>query len=608
MSSARSLLVAALSLATPLTLASCKKTEGETTAPLAADSGGPGAAGNGTDTQVARTPVPQGEFIKVDVALSGLDDVMAGIKKLGERWLPGQPVDLASDVQAGLLAQGFGPGFWGNLDLGGQHTVYVAGPPGGDAGPGNMELAGSFAVVSVPKLIDSVPSDYRPQPLGDGMWELTADGERFLMRDGGKELWVGYSTEDLDRAAKLRAQSGQGRRFRARATNLPVDEFDPAELLGLPRDMPMVKAFSDVLKELEAFEVQAEFGTDRDAELVASAEAPFHKLGLGPIGKPRAAATSLESRLPADPVFVTTMSWGDPKLIHTMMDKTIPVAQIPAPFDSMVKKAIESMHALLDQIANDIVLAMYVDKKGNATLVFAADVAASDPTLEGVRGLNDVIVQGLEAQKALVGKDTQSAFAVKLDKGRVKVGKARADQLTVTIPAAFEEDFAMVSSFLNKNKLETFTMVAEGTAVVAIGAGGKAIISNVARSLGKSRSKSLAQHDGLGRLRKAMGGCQICIAGDPTAYFQFRLTHLRDTAEDKKVASAANKKLGELGRTADLGDPGMGLRVADKDASLAVVVPQTLVFAPAETTEKLNELTEFLSDPGETVAAPPARK
>ncbi len=600
---ARSLLVAALTIATPLTLASCKKTNGDTTAPLAADSGTAGTGG-GTDTEVTRTPVPEAELVKVNVSLASLDDMLAGLKKFGERWMPGQSMDLSADIQAGLLGMGFGPGFWTNLDLGGQHAVYIAGPPSGDAGPESMELAGSVAVVSVPKLLESVPSDYRPQPLGDGMWELTRDGERMLMRDGGKELWVGYSTEDLERASKLRGQVGPGRRFRARATNIPTDEFNPADLLGLPRDMPMVKAFSDVLKELEAFEVQVEFGSDRDAELVASAEAPFHKLGLGPIGKPRAASTSLESRLPGDPVFVTTMSWGDPKLIHSMMEKSIPVSQIPAPFDGMVKQAIESMHALLDQIANDVVLAMYVDKQGKATLVFAADVSASDPTLEGVRGLNDVIVQGIEAQKALVGKDTKSAFDAKLERDKIKLGKVRADQLTVTIPAAFEEDFAMASSFLNKNKLETFAMVAEGTAIVAIGAGGKALVSDVARSLGKDRKDSLAQHDGLGRLRTTMGGCQICVTGDPSAYFRFRLTLLKDTADDKKVAAAAKAKLAELGRTADLGDPGVGLRVADKDASLAVVVPQTLVFAPVETTEKLNELAEFLSDPAESAAAP----
>jgi hypothetical protein len=605
MSSARSLLVAALCVASPLALSACKTTKSDTTAPLAADDSGP--VGGGVDNDVTRKPVPQGELVKVTVTIAGLDDVFEGLKKFGERWLPGQAMDPASDAQALLLGLGFGPGFWGNIDFSGPHSVYVAAPAEGDAGPESMELSGSLAVFDVPKLLESTPSEYRPQPLGDKMWEYNRDGERMLMRDAGKELLVGYTTADLDRAAKLRGQAGEGRRFRARATNIPVDQFDPVSLLGLPRDLPMVQAFSEVLKELEAFELQAEFGSTRDAELVASAQAPFHKLGLGPIGQPRAAATGLEGRLPANPVFVTTMSWGDPKLIHTMMDKSIPVGAVPAPFDKMVSQAIASMHALLDEVSDDVVLAMYVDKQGRATLLFAADVKATSGALEGVRGLNDVIVQGVDAQKALTGKDTKSAFDAKLAKDKLKIGSARADQLTVTIPASFEEDFEAMSAFLTKNKLESFTMVHEGTAVVAIGAGAKALISDVGRSLGKDRRDSLAQHDGLGRLRKAMGGCQICVSGDPTAYFRFRLMHVRDTADDKKVAKAASGKLGELDKTADLGDPGLGLRVAKADASLAVVVPQSLVFAPVATTEKFSELAEFLSDPSEAAVAAPVR-
>jgi hypothetical protein len=596
MSSARTLFVAALVVATPPALSACK-TPKDTNAPLASDGTGPGDT---TDTTATRTPTEAGDPVQVNVSVEAVDDIMAGVKKMSESWMPGTAVDPAADAQAMLLAIGFGPGFWGNIDFSAKHAVWIAG-----SNPDNMQMAGSLAVIDGKKLLDSTPPDFRPQPLGEGMYELTQDGERMLLRDAGKELLFGYTTEDIDRASKLRAKIGEGRRFRARATDIPVDEFDPIAALDLPRGVPWVDALAEVLRELEAAQLEVDFGTDRDAELVASAQAPFHKLGLGPIGKPRAAATGLEGKLPGDPVFVAAMSWGDPALVHTVLDKTMPPA--PPPFDKMAKQAIDSMHIVLDQVKDDFVIAMYVDNKGRSTLVMAADVKDEAKTLEGVRGLNDVIVQGVDAQKMLAGKNTAQAFDAKLGKDKVKLGKAKADLLTITIPKTFEEDFEPARSFLLKNKLESYTMVTEGTAVIAIGAGAKSVISDVGRSLGKARRDSLAQDEGLGRLRKAMGGCQICVSGDPMAYFTFRLQHLRDTSEDKNVVKDAKAKLAEVGKLDALGAPGLGVKVADTDASLAVVVPQTLLFAAPKTSEMLLGLVEFLDGGGSSIEEAPER-
>src|SRR5690606_40779916 len=126
----------------------------------------------------------------------------------------------------------------------------------------------------------------------------------------------------------------------------------------------------------------------RDFAASVGAEAPFHKLGLEPIGAARAAATGLESRLPAEPVFVTTLSWGDPALLHGIVD-SVPMSQVPEPVRPMVEKAMKSAHGLLDQVASDVVFALYIDdKKGQATFVMAADVKDEAKTKAALQGVH----------------------------------------------------------------------------------------------------------------------------------------------------------------------------------------------------------------------------
>jgi hypothetical protein len=433
------------------------------------------------------------------------------------------------------------------------------------------------------------------------MWELNRDGQRVLFKEAGKKLHLGYTTADLDRASKLEEQIGNGHTFRARASNIPTDQLDPVALLDLPPESPLVKSLAGVLQELAFVEVEADFGTTKDFAFVAAAKAPFHMLGLDPIGAPRAAATAVESRLPGDPVFVTTMSWGDPKLIQATMDKLVPLAAIPEAFRDMASKAMQSMHTLLGQVANDVVFAMYVDSKGRATLVVAADVKDDAATRAGLRSMNEVIVQGIELQKTAAGKNKDQAFQIAFKGDGFSVGKVKGDHLVVTIPKDYESDFAQWQPFFEKKKIESVAMVSEGTAVIAIGAGAKALAGDIAKSLGKSRKNSLGEHAGLARVRKTLGGCQICASGDPKAYFGLRLAMLRDS-DNKDVGKHARTHTTALGKVGKLGDPGLGVKVADDSASLAIVVPQTLLFAPTAGAQTISTIGEFVSDPETWIA------
>ncbi|MEX1363114.1 MAG: hypothetical protein AB1Z98_08305 [Nannocystaceae bacterium] len=588
----------AVSLAAPLALPSCgKKTSEDTQPPIT-----PVPAGQVDDTPaVAAEPRPAAERIVVSGSLEGLDDIFAAFKKFGDSYMPDQAPDPASEIQALLLGQGFGPGFWGNLDLGGLHSFTSASPVSGGR-PEDSSLSASFAVVDARKLIENMPQAQRPSPLGEGMWELTLDTTRLLMREQGKELLLGFSTEDIDAAGRLRAQVQPGPRLQLKATNIPTDDIDPSAVLDeLPEGSKLARDLAEIIKELDAVTVDMDVGTSRDMMFELGAVAPFGKLGLEPIGTPRAASTALESRLPAGPVFVTTLAWGDPALLHAIVD-SVPIDQVPEPVQGMVQKAIKSAHGLLDQIATDVVFALYLDAKGQATFVVAADVKDDAKAKAALQGVHEVLAEGAQTQATMAGKNKDGALSAKLELDGLKVPGGKADRLTVKIPKDFREDVRQARMFLRKDTIEAVSHVDQGTAILAIGAGARGIVTDVAKSLGGKRKSSLANNSGLEGVRKAMGGCQICMAGDPMAYFRLRLMLVRDGSDDKAVLKAAGDGMYKLSKLPSMGMPGAGIKVEPEQAGFGISVPQTLMYAPRTTIEKLGEIAEFVDDP-EVVAA-----
>ncbi len=594
MFTARRALLAATILV-PLAATSCGKkgNKGDTQPPITAAP----AVNPDTPPVVAQEPKAPLERLKITGSVEGLADVFATVKKIGDSWMPDMGADPQADIQAGLLGMGFGPGFWGNLDLDGLHAFSFAAPLQG-GGPDDNSLSASVAVLDARKLIENMPQSQRPSPLGEGMWQLAIETTQLLMREQGKELLLGFSTADVDTASKMRGLASPGRRFRLRATNLPTDDIDPAAVLEeLPADSKLVQDLSKVLRELDAVTFETDVGTTRDLQLQLGATAPFHQLGLDPIGAPRASATALESRLPGDPMFVTTMSWGDPALLHKLVD-SLPVSELPEPINGMVQRAIVSTHALLDQVASDVAIALYIDKKGRATLVVAADVKDEAKTKAGLQGIHQVMLEGAQAQATMAGKNKDAALSAKLELDGLKVPGGKADRLTVKFPKNLLPEVRKAGMFLSKkNSLDAISHVDEGTAILAIGAGARSLVTDVAKSMGKVRKNSLAQHSGLEALRKSMGGCQICVAGDPLDYLRFRLMLVRDDAQDKAIVKKAGEKMYGLSKVRSIGEVAMGLKVQAEDASLGMLVPQGTLFAPRASVETLVEINEFVDSP-----------
>jgi hypothetical protein len=560
---------------------------------------------SGDSSEVTRAPAEAAPKIQVVAALSGLEDLLAAASDVARRVSDEPATDPLADMQAAFLQMGFAPAFLDNVDLDNQHAFAVELPTTEPASPADISLAGTIAVIDTRKLIDAIPAPMRPQPLGNGVWEFQQNGNRLLLKEAGKELQIGLSTSDLERASGLRKEVGTGRRIRARAWNIPTDQFDPGTLLGLPSDLPLTKNLSKVIREAETVEIEADFGTKRDLEALARATAPFSELGIEPLGKPRAVATPLEQALPADPVMVTTMSWGDPKLVHKMIDKGVPLDQVPGPFAEIAKKAISGTHGVLDAIADDVVFALYVDKKGRTTVVLAASVKDDAKTMKALRSIHESIVGAVEAHATMQGKNANAKFGVDYKPDGLKFKGTKADRLTITVAKDFRDDLGPVSTFVVKDKFDAVALSNNGIAVLAAGPNAKSIAGDVAGSIGKARKNSLGTNGSLGKLREAMGGCQICIAFDGPDYLAYRLHLLEAEDDDKAVIKDAKKALGKISKVGEVGDAAFGVKVDPKQATAALVLPESLMFAPKETMRVLIGTNNFVDFPSEGFTTEP---
>ncbi len=605
MSSPRPLLLAA-ALVVALAPASCKKKQQNgTDAPLVIDgSGGTPPGGDGTDGGTTR-PNTAMEKIEITASISGLADVFDMVKELNARWAPDNSGDAKAEIQAGLLQMGFAPSFLDNIDLAGTHGMWFAYPQQDDAATAaDIDMAATVAVIDGRKVIEGAPASSRPQPLGDGMWEIkSGEKQRFLIKEAGKELLVGMSPEDIAKAAKLRGQLDGSKRLYAKVWNIPKDELDPAALFGLPSNTAIAKALSSVLKELGAVELVGDVGTARDAVLTVSAEAPFSKLGIEPIGAPRASATAIEGRLPGKPMFVTTLSWGDPTLLEKSIAAAVPMSMIPEPFTPIVKQAVDNAVVLLKQIANDVVVALYVDAKGQLSVVLAADVKDDAAARDAMRKISDAIKQAVDAQQTLSGTNKDAHIGLEWKADGVALSGGKADRLLLRAPKSMKGELDEVQFLLVKDAVETISFVKGNTAVVAIGAGAKGLAGDVMKGIGKPRKDSLAQHEGLGRVRASMGGCQLCAAFDPIAYLRFRLTML--AAKDKTAAKDAKASLAAIKKAGNVGAPGLGVKVEAKKGALGIVLPKETLFADKSAVDALKK-AQALVDGGGIAAAPPA--
>lgn len=537
--------------------------------------GGP-ADGGGTviaDAAQPRGARPEGNPLHVQASVSGLGDVLQLVKQATTAWNPKNPLDASAWVQAMLLQLGYGPGLWNSLDLGGVMAVdatFFAQAPTDD-----LRLIGSVAATNPKGIMEAMPSGQRPQPLGNGLWELARGDMRVLLRETPKTLEFALSKEDLARAASLGADV-KGRRVQVRGSDLPPGLLGGFVPNVLPRGLQ--RQVGAVLNEATSAAIAVDAGTDRDLQIEVSAAAPFERLGLSPLGPARSQATALEGRLPGGPAFVLALPLGSPELLHKAIDGGIKAAESMGlgggPFEGPMRDAAKASHSLLDQLRDDVVFAFYLTPKGEAAVLIAASVKDEAATRTATRDILNAMKTAVTGFNTLGGNNKDASFAVAL-KTDGKFGAAKGDVLTLTAPKNLEKDTAGVQPLLTKKlELELVTVVASNTAVLAIGAGAR----DLAGSVGKP-SASLASHPGLALARSASQGCHFCVALDPAGVARIALAFDSELRSDKtraKDIDTAAATVTRLGGAFGLGlklDPKQGVFAAGLSKSLLVLSP-----------------------------------
>jgi len=555
----------------------CVKKTSTPAVTVADDTGSQPADGGSVvaDAAQPKGPRPAGNPVHVQASITGLADVLQLVKQATTAWTPKDPLDASAYIQAMLLQLGYGPGLWNSLDLNGVMAVdatFFAQAPTND-----LRLIGSVAATNPKGVMEAMPSGQRPQPLGNGMWELVQGELRVLLRETPKTLEFALSQQDLARAGSLAAEV-KGRRVQVRGSDLPPGLLSGDLVPGLPSGLR--RQVGAVLSEATSAALAIDAGTDRDLLVEVSAVAPFERLGLGPLGPARSKPTALEGRLPGGPTFVLAIPLGSPELLHKAIDNGAKAAEAMGvaggPFEAPLREAIKASHGLLDQLRDDVVFALYLSAKGEATVVVAADVKDDTATRNAARDLLTAVKTAVTGFNTLAGNNKDATFAVAF-KTDNKLGAAKGDVLTLAVPKNLEKDVADAQPFLTKKlELEAVTVISGNTAFLAIGAGARDLAGAVGKPAG-----SLAAHPGLALARSASQGCHFCVALDPAGLARFVITVDAELRSDKarvKDIDTAAATVNRLG-----GALGLGLKLEPKQGVFAAGLSKSLlVLSPAD--------------------------
>ncbi|MCB9705942.1 MAG: hypothetical protein H6711_29040 [Myxococcales bacterium] len=535
-------------------------------------------------------PASDGPRIHVRASARELDDVFAWVKVVSAAWADA-PFDVPAQVQAMLLQLGYGPTMWTSLDWQGVMAVDVLFPLSDDAAPGDLRAYGTLATANARAVLDAVPESRRPQPLGNGMWEMVEETMRVLFREQPRALEFALVAGDLDQAPGLVVGAGSGRRIQVVADQIPEGWLRASEFLDIPGESPRGRQIDAVSGELSELRFEVEAGTQRDLTLELAARGPFARLGLDPVGQPRKALLPVENWLPGAPVAAVEVSWGSPMLLHKMLDRSLPLDQIPAPFDKMARDAVGSAHALLDEVKGDAVIGLYLSKSGKVALVLAAEVANPGAAKGQLRTLTGSLAAALEGYRELAGGAKDAAFKVTLAQDGGRLGSDKVDLLAVSVPKNMEQEAAKAAYALSKKKeLEILAGVRDQVAILAIGGGAAEVFAD-------KKAGTLTGDGGLTLARGVSGGCNICVGVDPVGLGRLAATVARDGADDPAQAKEIGKLLSELNRLGEIGDLGLGIHVAADRGAIALVASRALLVPPAATSKKIREILERLWEP-----------
>lgn len=543
--------------------------------------GGGGPVDSGVIAEPAKDrPLPQGKPVQLRASVEGLGDLLQLVKQATTAWTPKNPIDANAWIQAALLQFGYGPGMWSSLDLGGvmaaDSTFFPDDPTNG------LRLTGSLAALSAKGIMDGMPSGRRPQPLGNGLWELVQGDLRVLLREQPRALEFALSPADLERAASVAKAAAGGRRLEVHASDLPPGLLSADNYFGLPTGLR--KQLSAILRETTRASLELDAGTDRDLVLALSAEAPFDRLGLSPLGAPRSQASALEGRLPASAALVVALPWGSPELLHKLLTNIEKgVSQSAAGFEAPVKTVMQAAHTILDQVQHDVVIAVYPGPHGELTGLIAADVKDEVAARKAVHDILATANTAVTTFNTLGGDKKDASFSVSLKANGIKAGGVEGELFTLGMPKNMNNDLEGALPLLNdKQQIEIAAVTAGGSAVLTLGHDARKLATEVAGGLKPgARKTSLAGDGGLALARTASQGCHFCVGIDPVAFARVALFADQKMRADKKRLKDLDDAAAVVTRLG--GALGVGIRLDPKQGALAAGLSKSLlVLSPAD--------------------------
>lgn len=592
--------------------AACTKPQPVTQDPDAgqADPGGPSVIA----AAPARPPVKK---TQMQFSVRELGPTLDAATAMFSIWIPDEGIDLRNQLGGALAQEGFAPGTLDLLDLQASHAGRLAIPHEGQehARPEDVEVV-AFIPSNNPKaLIEALPTAFSAQPLGAGLWQGLLDDTVVAMREQSNALELALSVETLDQARPLaEAAPKDGARMRFKAWDLPTEGIASDLPIGAGSPLePLIRVLADIAEDLGAVEVGLDFAQTSGAELSASVEAPFERLGLEPLGAPMTGPSALATQLPAHPVFAVDVAWNDPAKLHRLLDDVTrtPLNGVPSPFAEHLQTGLDGVHKALDQV-EETVFAAYLDGRGRATLVLAATVKDEQGAIEAERAVLGSMHALFSEHIKLEGNDPERRYTATFKQESLRVGGTKADHLEVTAPRWLKDDgdtdaLASIVGPAKKAKLDIYAAVDGKTIVVAIGAGAKSFLGGMGKGFGAPRTTSLETDGGLALARDASGGCQVCLVVEPKQVLMMVLTVAKDDEDDKGAKKKMTKGIKSVDKLSFDGQVAVGGRASNQDGQLAISVPAKVLFPSPDVAGKIIQVIEGFGSRGAPPPKPTAR-
>jgi hypothetical protein len=536
---------------------------------------------------------PHLERMDVAASVSGLGEMLDAAEQIHAQWIPPEPgaprLDLQSLIDVELVQLGFDPGWLANVDLDGFHTVAMGLPHEGQIGVGlaDYELAATIASRNPTTLVDALPPHAAPEPLEPNLWQIeTQDGLRLLLRARPDTLEIATSFTQLDSldATRRALQPGPGDP-RVRLSLSHFDE-DVLELGPLLQERGVAPDKQQAIIDAVELQLRADFGSDRDLMLHFAFIAPFGDTLVG--GPILTDTSSLAKLLPTGALAVMVQSWAQPVTLGKLRQQLTnqqPQKSVPP----LVQQLLLHGDDLVAQFGSENAMAIYVDAKGRATLLFLTSVADEQATKTAVRELFAVIERATPK--------LQGSTRVTVKRDAWAVGKQRSDVLSLEFPGDLRDTLDGMPWLLGTGTptLELSATVGAGKLVIAIGSGQRELLETLVPRLSGSSDEGLERGGGLARARELTGGCQGCIVVDPVATAHGVLAILKASPDAdrafRKQLDTARKRLLGLG-----GEISMAARYDAQRWEFAVNIPKTLLLLGPDMAPRILESVEAIRD------------